>query len=159
MKLRAALSALTVAALAPIVACGGDDSDATSPSDGNDDTAEVSLDIDYTHPEADVEFAYQIECRDGEGEVTGDIEQAEVDASAACESLTEAAVVARLVDGPDHDVCTEIYGGADVAQITGTIGDQTVDTTVDRTNGCAIDDWDEVLGDLLPPAIGLGPSS
>jgi VCBS repeat-containing protein len=159
MKLRAALSALTVAALAPIVACGDDDSDATSSTDASTETAEVSLDIEYAHSEADVEFAYRIECRDGEGEVTGDSEQTEVDASAACESLTETAVVARIVDGPDHDVCTEIYGGADVAQITGTIGDRTVDTTVDRANGCAINDWDEVLGDILPPAIGVDPSS
>ena len=60
---------------------------------------------------------------------------------------------------PPNSVCTEIYGGADVAQITGAIGDQTVDTTIDRTNGCGINDWDEVLGDILPPAIGVEPSS
>ena len=51
-------------------------------------------------------------------------------------------------------MCTEIYGGPDVATITGDIDGAPVDTTVDRANGCGIDDWDTVLAGLLPPAVG-----
>ena len=62
----------------------------------------------------------------------------------------------RLVQGPPPDqVCTEIYGGPDVARVTGTIDDQPVDATIDRTNGCGIGDWDDLLGSILPNPIGV----
>lgn len=62
----------------------------------------------------------------------------------------------RLVAGPaGEQVCTQIYGGPDVASISGSIEGQEVATQVDRTNGCGISDWDEVLEDLLPAARGV----
>lgn len=153
--------------LAPIAACGADDT--TGPSDSTPPTTpdasepatemiDVRLTVEYTHAEAEIEFRYEIHCNGPDGEVTGDVEQAEVDPSEACTALGDAAVVERLVQGPQDDVCTEIYGGADVAQLSGTIDERTVDTSVDRTNGCGIDDWDELLSALLPPAIGVSPS-
>jgi hypothetical protein len=41
--------------------------------------------------------------------------------------------------------------GPDVATVTGNIGEQPVSTTVDRADGCGINEWDQILGDVLPP--------
>ena len=45
-------------------------------------------------------------------------------------------------------ICTQIYGGPQVAHITGRIGKRAIDLTVTRTNGCGIDDW-QALRTLL----------
>lgn len=47
------------------------------------------------------------------------------------------------------------YGGPDVALVTGTLDEQPVDATADRTNGCGISDWDDLLGAVLPNPIGV----
>ena len=55
-------------------------------------------------------------------------------------------------------MCTEIYGGPDVAAITGTydgVDGPKIDTTIDRTNGCGIDEWDTLLSQVLPGALGV----
>lgn len=129
--------------------------DTASPTTGAPAEPTADVRIDYRHEQAGVSFEYRIECGPGAGTVTGEEGQAEVDASAACAALAEPAVVERLVEGPDDEICTEQYGGADVADITGTVSGQDVDTTVDRTNGCGISDWDDLLAPLLPPAIGV----
>ena len=104
----------------------------------------VGLDITITHPELEV-VAYKIEC--AADEVT-----------AICKTLMADSVRVRLVSGaPSARVCTEIYGGPDLAHIVGTYDGITVDTTVDRANGCGIDDWDRVLAGVLRPARGIAP--
>ncbi len=65
-------------------------------------------------------------------------------------------VRSRLVDGPADQACPEIYGGADVATVEGTIEGGEVSTSVDRTDGCGISDWDNLLGGLLPPPVDAG---
>jgi hypothetical protein len=45
--------------------------------------------------------------------------------------------------------CTEIYGGPDVATITGSVDGEPVDATVTRSNGCEIARWD-----ALEPVLG-----
>jgi hypothetical protein len=84
-------------------------------------------------------------------------------AAAACSALADESVYGALVNPPDPDLaCTEIYGGDDVAAITGTIapsGDTSgmaiaVDAHLDRTNGCAIARWDELAPLLV--AVGAG---
>lgn len=146
-----------VSALALLAAaCGEEDTSAPNTSAPAGDGVTADLTIQYEHSEADVAFEYGIECGPDSNALTGAAEQAEIDASAACEALDDAAVVERLVDGPpDDQVCTEIYGGADVAGITGSVSGQDVDATVDRTNGCGIADWDDLLDPILPPAIGV----
>lgn len=47
---------------------------------------------------------------------------------------------------PKDLACTEIYGGPETAQVTGTVDGQPVDTTFSRTNGCEIHRWDQVQG-------------
>jgi hypothetical protein len=52
--------------------------------------------------------------------------------------------------GPRADeVCTEIYGGPQVARVTGSVGSKRVARRFDRTNGCRISEWDR-LSPLLP---------
>ena len=74
-------------------------------------------------------------------------------AAKACDLLrTNDAVVKRLVYGPpDGLLCTEIYGGPEVARISGTIAGQQVNAVINRANGCGISDWDN-LAAILGPA-------
>jgi hypothetical protein len=154
---RRTLAGLAVLA-ASSAACGGDDdttspAPTTAPTGSNGSTAD--LQIRYEHPDAGVSFEYGIECGPNTSEASGAVEQAEIDAAAACDLLGMQEVVDRLRDGPDDEICTEIYGGPDTAEITGTLRGQEVDATIDRTDGCGINDWDELLDELLPPAIGV----
>ena len=105
------------------------------------------------HPDRET-IEFRLSCLGDTATVTP--EDVEIDEQAACLALANSDVVARLVEGPPTDeVCSEEYGGPDVATITGTIDEQQVDTTVDRTDGCGISDWGELLADLLPPALGV----
>jgi FlaG/FlaF family flagellin (archaellin) len=136
-------------ALSLLLAACGDDDDAT---DAGAPTADLT--VVHTNSDTGLEVTYRITCGADAATITGDA--VEVDADQACATLADPAVVQRLVEGPPADrVCTEIYGGADVATITGTIGDRMVDTSVDRTNGCGIDEWDDLLAALLPPPVGV----
>lgn len=112
---------------------------------------EADLTISIEHPEADT-VTYGITCKpDG-----ATLEGVDLDADAACAALGDPDVQSLLIDGPPANrICTEIYGGPDVAGITGTLVGESVSTRIDRTNGCGISDWDDVLGDVLPPAIGV----
>jgi len=113
----------------------------------------AELTITVEHPDTGSAM-YQVICLGDTATVTGD--DVGIDEQQACAVLADPAVVARLVDGPpDDQICTEIYGGPDVATISGTIDDRTVDTTVDRANGCGISEWDDLLAGFLPPATGV----
>lgn len=134
-----------------LVACGDAGSDGDGAIGGPYPVADLSIVVE--HPDRDT-IEYRVTCLGDTATVTPD--DVEVDEQAACSALAEADVVTRLVEGPPTDrICTEQYGGPDVATITGTIDDQPVDTTVDRTNGCGISDWDDLLADLLPAAVGV----
>jgi hypothetical protein len=96
---------------------------------------------------------YRLACLGDTATFTGD--STTLSESAACLALNDDAVRTRVLEGPPPDqVCTEIYGGPQVAQITGTLDGATVSTTVDRVNGCGINDYDVVLAALLPSADG-----
>lgn len=108
----------------------------------------ADLTVTYEHPDVG-KVEYQIVCLGDTATLLGDIDG--VRDQTACAALADPAVQTRLIDGAPTDVaCTEIYGGPETARIVGTIGDKAVDTTVDRANGCGIDDWDRLLADLLP---------
>jgi hypothetical protein len=144
---------LVTVAFTVLAACDDGDGDEATDAPGGS-TVTTELEIHYEHAGAGVDQTYTIICTDSSSELSGD--DVDVDADAACEALREPAVVERLTQGPPQDqVCTEIYGGDDTAEIEGTIGDRSVDTVADRTNGCAIDTWDELLAPILPPAIGV----
>ncbi len=147
---------LLVVIAASIVGCenaGTDDntSGGDTPIGGPYPVADLSIRVE--HPDREV-IEYRLSCLGDTATVTPD--DVDVDAEAACLALARSDVVTRLVEGPPEDqVCTEQYGGPDLATITGTIDGQPVDATVDRTDGCGISDWDDLLADLLPPAVGV----
>lgn len=120
---------------------------------GGEGQAIGTIEVTITHPEADP-LSYTIGCLGDAFPVTPEVEG--VDGGAACERLADPAVIDRLVNGaPVDQVCTEIYGGPDVATITGELDGQVIDATIDRSNGCGISDWDELLAGVLPPARGV----
>ena len=49
-------------------------------------------------------------------------------------------------------VCTEIYGGPQVARVVGTVAGTRVWASFNRTNGCHIARWDRLAPWLLPRA-------
>jgi hypothetical protein len=163
MKHRLALIPAFAIALA---ACGGGDT-TTEPTEPPTTTVPTAppttvapgggqaigtIDITITHPDADP-VSYTIGCTGDAFPVTPEVEG--VDGEAACARLADPAVLDRLVNGvPADQMCTEIYGGPDIAVITGTIDNEAIDATIDRSNGCGIDDWDTLLAGVLPPALG-----
>jgi nitrous oxide reductase accessory protein NosL len=69
--------------------------------------------------------------------------------AAACAAL-EAKGQTALPPVPKDAMCTQIYGGAQTAKITGSWHGESVNSTLSRTNGCEINRWDALKG-LLPP--------
>lgn len=142
-----------VAIAIAVSACGNSDAN-SDPSASTEDpvggpypVADLSFVVE--HPELDT-IEYRLTCLGDTATVSPGVD--DVDGHTACLALTDADVVSRLVGGPPTDpVCSEEYGGPHVVTITGTIDERPVDTTVDRTNGCGITDWDELLADLVPP--------
>jgi hypothetical protein len=55
--------------------------------------------------------------------------------------------------------CTEIYGGPDVAEIDGFIGDEPVETTLTRANGCEIERFDRIVPVLKQEFPGYEPGA
>lgn len=45
---------------------------------------------------------------------------------------------------PPDSICTQIYGGAQEAEISGTLDGEQIDATFSRQNGCEIDRWDRL---------------
>lgn len=121
---------------------------------GGDGTL-ATLDIVVSHPST-TDVSYTISCLGDTATITGDVG---LNDFAACEQLGDEAVRNRLINGPITGLaCTEIYGGPDIATITGTydgVDGPAVETTIDRTNGCGIGEWDNLLSAILPPALGV----
>jgi len=96
-------------------------------------------------------LSYRLACLGDTATLSGDA--APLSAESMCLALDEIPIRTRLINGiPVDQLCTEIYGGPQLATVTGTIDGETIDTTVDRANGCGIDDWDRLLAALLPTA-------
>jgi hypothetical protein len=71
-------------------------------------------------------------------------------AANACRRL--AAGGARLFAPVPFDaICTEIYGGPQVARVVGTLAGRPVWASFNRTNGCNISRWARFSPWLLPP--------
>ncbi|HET9654665.1 MAG TPA: SSI family serine proteinase inhibitor [Kineosporiaceae bacterium] len=70
------------------------------------------------------------------------------DPARACAVLAEHGDTA-LPPVPPGRMCTQVFGGAQTAHITGTWRGKAVDARLSRTNGCEIARWQALLG-LLP---------
>ncbi len=91
---------------------------------------------------------YRLSCLGDTATVSGDAPNS---APQMCLALSQPDARDLLINGaPTDRMCTEIYGGPDVAVFTGRLDGRTIDFTADRVNGCAINDWNTTLGDLLP---------
>lgn len=67
----------------------------------------------------------------------------------ACRKL--AAGGPRLFAAPsEHQFCTQIYGGPQVARVVGTVEGKRVWATFRRTDGCQISRWNKLSPWLLP---------
>ena len=71
------------------------------------------------------------------------------DPAAACAALVAAGGADAFAPIPRDQMCTEIYGGDQVARVVGTVGRGTGGATFARTNGCEIARWDP-----LAPLLG-----
>jgi len=76
------------------------------------------------------------------------------DAEAACAALTDDGGSA-LAPTPDDRMCTQLYGGAQTATVTGTWQGDPVEADFSRTDGCEIARWDALVP-LLPKVTGAG---
>lgn len=157
------LLALMAIATLLVAACGGESADDSIPVEPDGEPLPdlptggpypfADLTITVEHPDADT-VEYRISCQGDTAEVIGNDAISGVD---ACARLAEPMVQTRLITppAPADRVCTEIYGGPDTARIVGTLNERSVNTTIDRTNGCGISDWDNLLAGVLPTAIGV----
>lgn len=99
------------------------------------------------------------------GRAAGERETAEVSCGAGDASDAEACkAIAALAEGaaapvPPGVACTEIYGGPDVVELTGTLDGAEVDTELTRENGCEIDRFDRFIGLLRVLFPGYEPGA
>jgi hypothetical protein len=70
--------------------------------------------------------------------------------AAACRALSAAGARALPPVPPDR-ACTQVYGGDELAVVTGRWRGRSVEARFSRVNGCEIDRWDALRG-LLPAA-------
>jgi hypothetical protein len=66
----------------------------------------------------------------------------------ACEALAAAGGARALDRPPPDEVCTQIFGGRQVANVDGVVEDEVVAARFTRTDGCEIARWD-ALAPLL----------
>lgn len=147
------LLSATFAALA-LAACGDDAG--TEPTQDTVLSPDAGPTADLAVTVAGGEFddlSYTIVCGPDVEVVEPEVEG--VEAAAACDRLADPAAVDRLRTGPPEDqICAEVYGGPQVATITGTLDGQPVEATIDRVDACGISTWEDLLGPVLPPTEG-----
>ncbi|MEL7157711.1 MAG: hypothetical protein AAFN30_14065 [Actinomycetota bacterium] len=143
---------------------GDPDPDADPDPDGGDDPGGPiqfgsypvgELLIEITKPDGSM-TSHRISCLGDTATLAGDWDTTGdglggTAADAMCTRLADPAVQDLLVNGVDENqVCTDQFGSAHVASITGTLDGAEVAVEVDRADGCGIDHWDRLLADVLP---------
>ncbi len=139
-----AIAVLTVAALA---ACGSQGASAPgtsfSPSAstpaGGDGAGATTLTIAVTDGPDSTPQTWTLTCEPAGGN--------HPDPAAACASLASAEDPFKPVD--KNLACTEIYGGAQTATVTGTFDGEPVNASLSRTNGCEIARWEAIQPALI----------
>lgn len=58
-----------------------------------------------------------------------------------CQALYAQAKSVRWQKTGPRVACTEIYGGPEIAEVSGHIGDRSIRSSFSRTNGCEIERW------------------
>jgi hypothetical protein len=130
---RVALVALVAVAAA---GCGGESSDssgsptATRPAGSGETKLEINVSIGGS--EAPTKM-WTLECPDG-----GTLPHP----NAACAKL--ATMDDPFAPVPKDKACTQIFGGPEVADVTGTFKGKPVNAHFDKGNGCEIERWNRV---------------
>jgi len=130
---RVALVALVAVAAA---GCGGESSDssgsptATQPAGSGETKLEINVSIGGS--EAPTKM-WTLECPDG-----GTLPHP----NAACAKL--ATMDDPFAPVPKDKACTQIFGGPEVADVTGTFKGKPVNAHFDKGNGCEIERWNRV---------------
>jgi hypothetical protein len=88
----------------------------------------------------------------GESASSAEVTCTEDTATSPCPQLTllEAADLSPV---PPDRICTEVFGGPDVATVSGTLNGEEVDAQLSRANGCEIERFDRftpVLREVFP---------
>lgn len=132
----AATLPLPAVLLVVLTACGaGADTVATAPSA---DAPATELQVEVVPTPGAEPQRWTLTC----GPTGGDHPQAEK----ACEDLSGQALPMAT---PSGEICTEQYGGPEIAVVRGRFEGRPVSLRLSRTNGCRIAEWDR-LGAALP---------
>jgi hypothetical protein len=132
---RRAAAASLAAAVLLVAGCGDDDS-----GDGGTEPPaadELSVTLDPDGPGGEPRRTAELACSGSEP---------------GCEQL-DAISVADFDPVEPGTACTEIYGGPDVAEVSGTIDGEPVQTELTRADGCQIERFDRfapLLRELFP---------
>jgi hypothetical protein len=109
-----------------------------------DITITVTLDVDADPA------VYRLACLGDTATLTGD--SAPGDAATMCLALDDLPIRDRLVNGPPAgQLCTQQYGGPEVANLSGTLDGDAVDADLHRADGCGISDW-QLFSAFVPSA-------
>jgi len=127
------LGALVLVLVLAAVGCGSDDDERTAAPPPQQGGTELVVQVD----------------RDGE---SGPMQPRE--AQVSCDGAGGSAACAAAADlepadfepTPGDVACTQLYGGPETAQVTGTLQGEPIDATFSRTDGCEITRWDQVAG-------------
>jgi hypothetical protein len=154
-RLAVALGALVGASVALVASgCGTDDTGGAINAGPTSSAApvEVALVVSVTAGGAGPDRHGSISCQGTNAIGTGHLLDPTAAAAACALVQPGSAAEKRLTEGAKPgQICTQQYGGPQQAKITGTLRGRTIDTTVDRKDGCGIADWD-LLRALVGPA-------
>lgn len=75
----------------------------------------------------------------------------ETTAVAVCLEIANEAATFGTIGTTDDQVCAEIYGGPQHVTIKGSVAGAAVDLSVDRSDGCGIDEWQRLEWLIGPP--------
>jgi hypothetical protein len=126
------LAALTLAALA-LAGCGGKD----ETSGGTTPTTNLQISLSVRNSEQPSKL-WTLRCPAG-----GTLP----DAAEACSKLGE--IDDPFAPVPKGTACTQIYGGPELADVSGTFDGKAVNTQFSRGDGCELERWKKV-GFLFP---------
>ena len=110
-----------------------------SSNSGSSPTADLQISVSIRNSEAPSK-AWTLHCPPG-----GTLP----DAAAACGKLGQ--IDDPFAPVPEGTACTQIYGGPEIADVSGTFNGKPVDTQFSRGNGCEIERWKRV--DFLFPNV------
>ena len=100
--------------------------------------SEIKLEIIIKEDGTKVSAQYTLECSGEQAMNSSTLP----DAAAACARLNQQPSLAAPSLDP-ATACTEIYGGPQRAEVSGTVNGQPIDSEFSRSNGCVISQWED----------------